>query len=74
MKAVAWLLVACCAPLLAASAQDDPQWRSLDVSRQLRDSAPQRITVMSWGKERPGSMRIGTSMVAVGPRVVTTIR
>ena len=45
MRAAAWLLVACCAPLLAASAQDDPQWRSLDVSRQLRDSAPQRIKV-----------------------------
>ena len=45
MRAAAWLLVACCAPLLAASAQDDPQWRSLDVSRQLRDSAPQRIQV-----------------------------
>ncbi len=38
-------LVALCAPLLAASAQTEPRWRSLDVSRQLRDSAPQRIKV-----------------------------
>jgi Cell wall-active antibiotics response 4TMS YvqF len=45
MKIAAWLLIACCAPLVALSAQDDPQWRSLDVSRQLRDSAPQRIKV-----------------------------
>jgi len=45
MKVAAWLLIACCAPLVALSAQDDPQWRSLDVSRQLRDSAPQRIKV-----------------------------
>ena len=45
MQVVAWLLVACCAPLVVASAQDDPQWRSLDVSRQLRDSTPQRIKV-----------------------------
>ena len=45
MRVAGWLLVACCAPLLTASAQDDPQWRSLDVSRQLRDSAPQRIKV-----------------------------
>ena len=28
-----------------ASAQGDPRWRSLDVSRPLRDSAPQRIKV-----------------------------
>ena len=45
MKVAAWFLIACCAPLVALSAQDDPQWRSLDVSRQLRDSAPQRIKV-----------------------------
>jgi hypothetical protein len=38
-------IVALCAPLLAASAQNEPRWRSLDVSRQLRDSAPQRIKV-----------------------------
>ena len=45
MRAGALLVLALCAPLLAASAQDDPQWRSLDVSRQLRDSVPQRIKV-----------------------------
>jgi hypothetical protein len=31
--------------VLVVRAQDDPQWRSLDVSRQLRDSAPQRNKV-----------------------------
>jgi hypothetical protein len=45
MKVAVWLLITCCSPLVALSAQDDPQWRSLDVSRQLRDSAPQRIKV-----------------------------
>jgi hypothetical protein len=39
-------MLALCAPLLSASAQSDPHWRSLDVSRQLRDSAPQRIKVV----------------------------
>jgi len=38
-------VLALCAPLLTASAQSDPHWRSLDVSRQLRDTAPQRIKV-----------------------------
>ena len=38
-------ILALCAPLLSASAQSDPQWRSLDVSRQLRDTAAQRIKV-----------------------------
>jgi hypothetical protein len=45
MSARAVLVAALCAPLVAASAQGDAQWRSLDVSRQLRDSAPQRIKV-----------------------------
>jgi hypothetical protein len=45
MRAAALIAIALCAPLVVASAQDDPQWRSLDVSRQLRDSAPQRIKV-----------------------------
>ena len=36
--------------------------------------APQRITAMSWGKERPGKVRIGPSIVSVGPRVVTVVR
>jgi hypothetical protein len=39
------LAIALAAPLAAASAQGAPRWRSLDVSRQLRDSAPQRIKV-----------------------------
>jgi len=38
-------ILALCAPLLSASAQSDPHWRSLDVSRQLRDTAAQRIKV-----------------------------
>lgn len=36
--------------------------------------APGRLSIASWGKERPGTIRIGTSSVGVGPRVVTTIR
>lgn len=39
----------------------------------MQGVAPQRISVMSWGKERPGSIRIGTSTVAAGPRVVTVV-
>jgi peptidoglycan-associated lipoprotein len=35
--------------------------------------APPRISTSSWGKERPGTVRIGTSTVATGPRVVTTV-
>jgi len=35
--------------------------------------APARISTSSWGKERPGTVRIGTSIVATGPRVVTTV-
>lgn len=45
MRATAMLVVMLSAPLLAASAQGEGQWRSLDVSRQLRDTAPQRIKV-----------------------------
>lgn len=40
-----WLLLFACVPFATVSAQGDPQWRSLDVSRQLRDSVPQRIKV-----------------------------
>ena len=36
--------------------------------------APERVSIASWGKERPGVMRIGTRTVGVGPRVVTTVR
>ena len=39
----------------------------------LQGVAPQRIDVISWGKERPGTLRIGASVVAVGPRVRTVI-
>ena len=39
----------------------------------LQGVAPQRITVMSWGKERPGKVLIGQSLVAAGPRVVTVV-
>ena len=39
----------------------------------LQGIAPNRISVISWGKERPGTMRIGTSVVATGPRVVTVV-
>lgn len=35
---------------------------------------PHRITVLSWGKERPGTVRVGPSVVAAGPRVTTVIR
>ena len=45
MRARALGILALCVPLLSASAQSEPRWRSLDVSRQLRDSAPQRIKV-----------------------------
>jgi peptidoglycan-associated lipoprotein len=39
----------------------------------LQGIAPNRISVISWGKERPGTMRIGTSVVATGPRVQTIV-
>jgi peptidoglycan-associated lipoprotein len=39
----------------------------------LQGIAPARISVLSWGKERPGTMRIGPSVVATGPRVVTVV-
>lgn len=40
----------------------------------LQGVAPTRIDVTSWGKERPGTVRIGTSVVAAGPRVVTIVQ
>ena len=40
----------------------------------LQGIAPQRITVVSWGKERPGKVRIGTALVSAGPRVATIIQ
>lgn len=40
----------------------------------LQGVAPQRITVLSWGKERPGRVRVGPSVVTVGPRVVTVVQ
>lgn len=39
----------------------------------LQGVSPQRISVMSWGKERPGQVLIGQSLVAAGPRVVTIV-
>lgn len=39
----------------------------------MQGVAPQRISVLSWGKERPGTMRVGTSTVATGPRVSTVV-
>jgi len=35
---------------------------------------PERLAVATWGKERPGTMRIGTTVVGVGPRVVMVVR
>jgi peptidoglycan-associated lipoprotein len=40
----------------------------------LQGVAPQRISVVSWGKERPGKVRVGPSVVSVGPRVVTVVQ
>lgn len=40
----------------------------------MQGVAPHRIAVLSWGKERPGSVRVGPSIVAAGPRVRTVIR
>jgi len=39
----------------------------------LQGVAPQRIAILSWGKERPGSVRVGSTFVAAGPRVVTKV-
>lgn len=39
----------------------------------LQGVAPDRISVTSWGKERPGTLRLGTMTVAAGPRVVTKV-
>lgn len=39
----------------------------------LQGIEPQRIEITSLGKERPGTVRIGTSVVAAGPRVVTKV-
>jgi hypothetical protein len=45
VNARALAVAALCAPLLAASAQSGGTWRTIEVSRQLRDSAPQRVKV-----------------------------
>ena len=39
----------------------------------LQGVAPSRISVMSWGKERPGKVLIGQTLVAAGPRAVTIV-
>ena len=40
----------------------------------LQGVAPHRLTVLSWGKERPGRMQLGPTMVTVGPRVRLVIQ
>jgi len=40
----------------------------------LQGVAPHRISIISWGKERPGTMRVGPSVVAAGARVVTKVQ
>lgn len=40
----------------------------------LQGVAPERISILSWGKERPGTVKVGPSVVAAGPRVVTMVR
>lgn len=40
----------------------------------LQGVTPDRVTVTSWGKERPGTVRIGPSVLAAGPRVTTTLQ
>ncbi|HET9810420.1 MAG TPA: OmpA family protein [Sphingomicrobium sp.] len=40
----------------------------------LQGVAPQRISVTSWGKEHPGTLLVGRSVVAAGPRVQTVIQ
>lgn len=39
----------------------------------LHGIAADRLTVTSWGKERPGTVRNGATTVLVGPRVVTVV-
>lgn len=39
----------------------------------LQGVAPDRLKVTSWGKERPGTVRVGASAVTVGARVVTVV-
>jgi peptidoglycan-associated lipoprotein len=39
----------------------------------LQGVLPHRINVTTWGKERPGSVRVGPTVVATGPRVVAVI-
>lgn len=40
----------------------------------LQGVAPDRIDLFSWGKERPGTMRVGSTQVSVGPRVVIKVQ
>jgi len=39
----------------------------------LRGVAPDRLKVVSWGKERPGTIQLGTTVATVGARVVTVV-
>lgn len=40
----------------------------------MQGIAPERMSIASWGKERPGTIRVGTALVGVGPRVVMVVR
>lgn len=40
----------------------------------MQGISPDRLTVLSWGKERPGTVRVGASLVSAGPRVVTVVQ
>lgn len=40
----------------------------------LQGVSPDRISVLSWGKERPGTVQVGPTVVAAGPRVVTIVQ
>jgi peptidoglycan-associated lipoprotein len=39
----------------------------------LHGVAPDRLKVVSWGKERPGTTQLGTAVATVGARVVTVV-
>lgn len=39
----------------------------------LQGVAPDRLNVVSWGKERPGTVQLGATAVAVGARVVMVV-
>ena len=69
----ALMMLALCAPLLAASAQAAPRWRSLDVSRQLRDTAPQRIKVQ-YDAGRVDVRPTNAALLVWAPLAATVVR